>query len=150
MSINGPVQNGDLFIFYGLLKKGAVGMPETIDLESDGAFLGRCRFRGDLYSFGTFPGIVDGDTLCHGMLYRLDRRETADALDAFEEVMANDPDGSLYQRVHTKVMDDHGEETGQSAWIYMYNQSIDDAPLIADGNWPLGGNSQALIAETTG
>ena len=61
MSINGTVKNGDLFIFYGLLKRGALGMPDTIDLDSAGEFLGNCRFRANLYSLGTFPGVVAGD-----------------------------------------------------------------------------------------
>ena len=38
MSANGPVSPGDLFVFYGLLKQGAAGMPAHIDLDAAGTF----------------------------------------------------------------------------------------------------------------
>lgn len=149
MSINGTVKNGNLFIFYGLLKRGALGMPDTIDLDSAGEFLGNCRFRANLYSLGTFPGVVAGDTLCHGMLYRLDRAEIAAALDAFEEVVADDPDASLYHRKRTIVMNDDGDETGQIAWIYIYNKPVDNASFIANGNWPLARTNRSTESRDT-
>lgn len=54
------VQSGDLFFFYGLLKKGAAGMPDHIDLDAGGEFLQAMTMRGTLYDLGGYPGIVDG------------------------------------------------------------------------------------------
>ena len=135
--INGPVQSGDLFIFYGLLKSGARGAPEHIDLKAGGAFVGPCRFRGRLIDLGGFPGVVDGDTLCHGQIYRLDDAGLIGALDEFEGVDAGDPGRSLYIRDRIDILDDDAQLTGQSAWIYWYAKPAGGAPDVAEGNWPL-------------
>ena len=48
----GKVAEGDLFVFYGLLKQGAVGAPSALDLAGAGAFgagpIGRLRSLGDI------------------------------------------------------------------------------------------------------
>lgn len=137
MTANGPVSSGDLFVFYGLLKQGAVGMPAHIDLDAAGKFLGPCRFKAALYDLGGFPGVVDGDTLCHGVRYQLRDATIADALDAFEDVIPDDPEKSLYQRVKVSLLDDQAKETGERAWIYWYNQPVDVFTKREDGNWPL-------------
>lgn len=137
MTLNGPVSSGDLFVFYGLLKQGASGMPDTIDLETAGEFLGPCRFLGGMYDLGGFPGVVRGDTLCHGVRYRLDQASLAADLDAFEDVIPNDPTYSLYMRIKIPLLDDSGKLTGEKAWAYWYNQSVKTFPEVTDGNWPL-------------
>ncbi|MEM9939781.1 MAG: gamma-glutamylcyclotransferase family protein [Pseudomonadota bacterium] len=134
---NGPVSSGDLFVFYGLLKQGASGMPAHIDLGAAGEFLGPCRFKGTLHDLGGFPGVVDGETLCHGVRYRLDHERLALALDQFEDVIPGDPDNSLYKRVKVPLLDDRAKETGEIAWIYWYNQPVHGFAIRADGNWPL-------------
>ena len=98
MTLNGPVSSGDLFVFYGLLKQGASGMPAHIDLDKAGVFLGPCRFRGALYDLGGFPGVIDGDGLCHGVRYRLDDAALIAPLDEFEDVLPDDLEASLYVR----------------------------------------------------
>lgn len=135
--INGPVQSGDLFVFYGLLKRGAKGAPDHLDLDAAGAFLGPCRFRGKLVDLGGFPGAVTGETLCTGELYRLDDASLAGALDEFEVVEANNPGDSLYQRREIEVLDEEGRPTGQTAWIYWYTKLLAGAPELANGDWPL-------------
>lgn len=137
MTLNGPVSSGDLFVFYGLLKQGASGMPAHIDLEHAGVFLGPCRFRGALYDLGGHPGAVEGDGLCHGVRYRLDDAALIEPLDAFEGVMPDDPDAALYVRKKIELRDAEGTETGEVAWIYWYNQSITAYARLADDNWPL-------------
>ena len=132
----GPVRSGDLFVFYGLLKQGAAGMPADLALEASGAFLGPCRFRGRLLDLGGFPGVVDGDTLCHGVRYRLADASLIRAMDAFEDV-TNDPATSLYVRMRIPLLADDGTPTGEQAWIYWYNQATEGFAEIADGNWPL-------------
>ena len=137
MSVNGPVFSGDVFAFYGLLKQGASGMPKEIDLDAAGAFLGPCRFLGAMYDLGGFPGVVKGSTLCHGVRYRLDDASLASALDAFEDVMPNDPKYSLYMRLKIPLLDDSGQPMGEQAWIYWYNQPVKAFKQIEDGDWPL-------------
>ena len=137
MTNNGLVASGDLFVFYGLLKQGASGMPSHIDLDAAGQFLGPCRFRGALYDLGGYPGVVAGNGLCHGVRYRLNDASIIAALDEFEDVLPDDPDASLYQRKKVAVMDDAGKETGEVAWIYWYNQSIAEFYKVEDGDWPL-------------
>ncbi|GAB5457099.1 MAG: hypothetical protein Hens3KO_01290 [Henriciella sp.] len=137
MTLNGPVSSGDLFVFYGLLKQGASGMPAHIDLEAAGEFLGPCRFKGELYDLGGYPGVVDGETLCHGVRYRLNNSSLAKALDEFEDVIPDDAETSLYQRVKITLLDDQAKETGERAWIYWYNQSTECFTKREDGNWPL-------------
>ena len=135
--INGPVASGDLFIFYGLLKKGAAGMPAHIDLEAAGEFLGPARFRGALYHLDGYPGVVDGDTLCRGVRYRMDDVGVLEALDAFEAVLLEDVPGSEYVRRRIPLLNDAGRPTGEVAWIYWFNQSVDGYSQIETGDWPL-------------
>ncbi|TGY89911.1 gamma-glutamylcyclotransferase [Marinicauda algicola] len=137
--INGPVSKGDLFVFYGLLKKGAAGAPAHIDLEAAGRYLGPCRFRARLVDLGGYPGAVDGETLCTGELYVLEDVSVARELDAFEDVEAGDPADSLFQRRKIDVLDDEGRPTGQTAWIYWYAKPAAGAPEVANGDWPLEG-----------
>ena len=137
MTVNGPVYPSDLFVFYGLLKQGASGMPGHIDLDAAGQFLGPCRFRGALYDLGGFPGAVAGEGLCHGIRYRLDDTSVVPALDEFEDVLPDDPDASLYRRQKVALLDDAGKATGEQAWIYWYNQSIAAFTRLEDDNWPL-------------
>ncbi|MAK60165.1 MAG: hypothetical protein CMK09_04225 [Ponticaulis sp.] len=139
MTANGPVQPGDLFFFYGLLKQGAAGMPDHIDFEANGAFLSPAFIRGDLYRVAYYPGVVEGRGLTQGLLYRLDDISILPLLDEFEDVDHARPDRSLYHRVRRPVLDADGAPTGELAWVYWYVRSVDGCENIADGNWPLDG-----------
>jgi len=130
------VSSGDLFVFYGLLKQGAAGAPQALDLAGAGEFGGACRFRGRMVDLGGFPGVVAGDTLCHGIRWRVSDAGIVPAMDAFEDV-SDDTATSLYLRVRVPLLDDTGEATGEMAWIYWYNRSVDGFDAVADGNWPL-------------
>jgi gamma-glutamylcyclotransferase (GGCT)/AIG2-like uncharacterized protein YtfP len=130
------VRAGDLFIFCGLLKQGAAGAPDELGLDVAGEFLGPCRFRGTMLDLGGFPGVVAGDTLCHGVRWRVKDAGIIPAMDEFEDV-TDDPATSLYQRRQVPIPDDAGAETGEQAWIYIYNQKTDGFATLADGNWPL-------------
>jgi gamma-glutamylcyclotransferase (GGCT)/AIG2-like uncharacterized protein YtfP len=131
-----PVKSGDLFVFYGLLKQGAAGMPADLPLEASGTFLEPCRFRGRLLDLGGFPGVVDGTKLCHGVRYELSDLSLIGAMDAFEDV-SDDPVTSLYVRKRIALLGDDAVPTGEQAWIYWYNQPAEGFEEIADGNWPL-------------
>ena len=55
---------------------------------------------------------------------------------SFEDV-TDDLATSLYIRTRIPLCDDSGNETGEIAWIYLYNKSVEAFPPVADGNWPL-------------
>ena len=139
MSANGPVASGDLFFFYGLLKKDASGMPAHIDLEAGGEFLRPVTLRGSLYNLGGYPGIFDGEGLVQGILYRLDDVSLIGPLDEFEDVVPGDQSASLYQRIQKPVLDEIGAPTGETAWVYWFNQPFGGYEQLVDGNWPLEG-----------
>lgn len=130
------VKGGDLFVFYGLLKQGAAGQPSGLDLAGAGEFGAPCRFRGRMVDLGGFPGVVAGDALCHGIRWRLRDASIVPEMDEFEDV-TDDPETSLYLRVRVLLLDDAGAATGENAWIYWYNRSVDGYAPVADGNWPL-------------
>ena len=130
------VHSGDLFVFYGLLKQGAAGQPGELDLAGAGEFGAPCRFRGRMVDLGGFPGVVAGDVLCHGVRWRVRDAGIVPAMDAFEDV-TEDPATSLYLRVKVPLLDDAGAATGETAWIYWYNRSVDGFVPVQDGNWPL-------------
>lgn len=129
-------KSGDLFVFYGLLKQGAAGAPAEIDLAGAGEFGPPCWFRGRMVDLGGFPGVVAGETLCEGVRWRVRDAGIVAMLDAFEDV-TDDPDTSAYLRVKAALLDDAGKATGEAAWIYWYNRSVDGMAPVADGNWPL-------------
>jgi gamma-glutamylcyclotransferase (GGCT)/AIG2-like uncharacterized protein YtfP len=137
MTTNGPVSSGDLFVFYGLLKQGASGMPAHIDLEAAGTFGSPCWLRGVLYDLGGFPGVVAGEGLCQGIRYRMTDTSIIAALDEFEDVVPGDPARSLYERRKVALLDAGGAGTGEEAWIYWYIQPVTGFEQITDGNWPL-------------
>ena len=130
------VHSGDLFVFYGLLKQGAAGQPGELNLAEAGEFGAPCRFLGRMVDLGGFPGVVAGDTLCHGMRWRVRDAGIVPTMDAFEDV-TEDPATSLYLRVKVPLFDDAGAATGETAWIYWYNRSVGGHESVADGNWPL-------------
>lgn len=131
-----PAACGDVFVFYGLLKLGAVGQPADLPLAAAGVFGQPCRFRGRMVDLGGFPGVVEGSVLCHGIRWELKDVSIVAPMDAFEDV-TGDPATSLYIRRRIPLCDDTGTETGELAWIYWYNQSVEGFPPVADGNWPL-------------
>lgn len=130
------VEAGDVFVFYGLLKQGAAGAPDALGLEVAGEFLGPCQFRATMLDLGGFPGVVAGDTLCQGVRWRLKDTAVVPAMDEFEDV-TDDPATSLYLRRKVPVLNEAGAETGEQAWIYIYNQKTDGFAILPDGNWPL-------------
>ncbi len=134
---NGPVESGDLFFFYGLLKQGAKGAPQHIDLDTGGEFLGPAQIEGKLYDLGDYPGLLAGDGRVEGMLYRLDDVSLLPALDAFEGVVPGDLQASLYIRKKTPLVRSDRADIGQLVWVYWYNQSPGEAMHLPMGVKPL-------------
>lgn len=136
MTTNGKVRPGDLFVFYGLLKHGALGGPQHIPLSEAGEWVAPCKFRGRMYDLDGFPGVVAGESICHGVLYRIHDVSIVPAMDEYEDV-TDDAETALYLRQRIPLLDETGSPTGAQGWIYIYNQPTDGRPVIEDGNWSL-------------
>ena len=74
-----------------------------------------------LYSLGHYPGAVPGEGTVHGEVYRIDASTLAE-LDALRTK------GGEYAR-HL-IQTPYG-----SAWMYVYQRSVEGCTLIANGNW---------------
>ncbi|WP_022693044.1 gamma-glutamylcyclotransferase family protein [Ponticaulis koreensis] len=135
MTINGDVKTGDLFVFYGLLQPVSESYPHVIDLAGSGAFLGEARIRGDLYDVGGYPGMVAGDGLVCGTLYRIDDPVIVPEIDAFEDIVPGEEAESLYRREQHSVLKADGVQTGQTAWVYIFNKPLAEDPKIESGDW---------------
>ena len=130
---------GSLFIFYGLLKNGAKNAPAHIPMDRAGEYLGACRFYGEMFDTGGYPGVRDGKAVCTGQLYRLDDASILPLLDEFEACDMGDPAGSLYQRRKVAYFDGPPEQDAGEAWIYWYTAENRHMPVIPTGDWPLAG-----------
>jgi gamma-glutamylcyclotransferase (GGCT)/AIG2-like uncharacterized protein YtfP len=137
MAPNGPVSQGDLFAFYGLLMEGSASVYPPLELESGGTFGAPCWLRGTLLDMGNFPALVPGDGLVRAQRYVIDRLALANALDAFEDLDPAAPDEALYHRLPTPLLASDGAATGETAWVYWLNPARPaDFPIVASGAWP--------------
>lgn len=127
---------GDLFIFYGLLRQEAVMASHIPGLDAAGQLIGSCRFAGTMFDAGGYPGIVEGNGMCHGLLWRITDVSVVPAMDAFEDV-CDDPARSLYLRRRTDVLDEKGVRTGEVAWLYVYNQNTAGLVPVQGNEWPM-------------
>ncbi|MEM9740100.1 MAG: gamma-glutamylcyclotransferase family protein [Pseudomonadota bacterium] len=141
------VSSGDAFIFYGLLKQHAAGAPSHINLEEAGRFEAPCQFRGDMYDLGGYPGVVAGDTLCQGVVWRIEDVSILPELDAFEDVVPGNPEASRYWRETWSILDQAGHATGEMAQIYVYYAALEDCPRIANGHWPVSMGRSRIVGD---
>ncbi len=136
MTAIGGVEVGDVFAFYGLLKRGAARASAHFDPAAAGDFEGPCWFRGDMFDLGGYPGVISGNGLCEGERWRVRDVSIVPDLDAFEDV-TDDPATSLYQRVRIELLSSTGMSTGETAWIYRYNRSVAGLRRVTPGIWPV-------------
>lgn len=149
MTINGEVKTGDLFVFYGLLQPVSESFPHVIDLTGSGAFLGEARIRGDLYDVGGYPGMVAGEGLVCGTLYRIDDPVIVPEIDAFEDIIPGEEAESLYRREQHPVLNADGAPTGQAAWVYIFNKPLAEDPKIESGDWLKEGEPRYQMRKRT-
>ena len=103
-------------------------------LLSQGRYVGSAWTAGRLVALGEYPGLLDGEGVVHGELYYFDDIDAAlTMVDPIEGYNECDPDGSLYRRVERKVLVDPARSV--TAFLYVYNRSVDSAPLVPDGDW---------------
>ena len=117
----------DLFI-YGTLMPGL-----RLQAEMHGAErLGPARVPGRLVDVGHYPGLLHGDGLVTGEVYRVSDAQLA-RLDAVEDMVAGDRAASQYWRERVQVRD--GALAGQQVWTYVYNRPVDGLTPIAHGDY---------------
>jgi gamma-glutamylcyclotransferase (GGCT)/AIG2-like uncharacterized protein YtfP len=100
-------------------------------------FVGNATVKGKLFDMGSYPAGIPTEENIHiiGELYSIcDESEFSWAigqLDDYEGVNVEPDEIQLYRRELTDVFIDDKEVT---AWIYWYNRSVNDKPVIASGD----------------
>lgn len=101
-----------------------------LDIANELRFIGHCEIKGCLYDLGDYPGLVLGDGMVIGELYRMTDLSIFNMLDTYERFDPNNQRKSLYLRTKVALIN-----PDQHAWIYIYNQSVDSAERIESGDW---------------
>jgi gamma-glutamylcyclotransferase (GGCT)/AIG2-like uncharacterized protein YtfP len=122
-----------LFVYGSLMSGGERG--NFLNRDHKVRFLGPATAQGTLYDFGGFVGLTDEVKAApvHGELYEVIDEETFFAtLDLIEGYSPAQPQRSLYVRKHIPV------QTATAivqAWAYLYNQPVNDFPIITSGDY---------------
>jgi gamma-glutamylcyclotransferase (GGCT)/AIG2-like uncharacterized protein YtfP len=137
MSSPNPVLAEPIRVFvYGTLRRGYPHRMATY-LESRAEWLGEVVVLGELYSLGSYPGLVSpGETRVLGDLYALpaaSSAETLRALDAYEGCSDADPRPHQYRKEEVVVLMSGGESL--TAWTYLLNRPEDAIERIASGDF---------------
>ena len=115
---------------YGTLRPGDVGFRETA-LADRVECLGPAQVAGTLYDLGEYPGAVLGKSgIIRGELLLPLDRGVLPLLDEYEIYDPADPKSSEFLRLIATTVD-----SGLSIWIYAYNRSVTDVPVIPSGDW---------------
>lgn len=123
------LEYGEHFIAYGSLMTGQGGTDEQEarkHLES----LGPCRVRGQLYSRGAFPALVRGDGEVTAELFLVLSPAVWPMLDAIEHYDPDNRAKSIYRRHCVST-----EDSRTDAWVYFWNDPIDDLEPVPGGSW---------------
>ena len=122
---------------YGTLRKGETN-PMQNYLEKNADWIGKALFRGKLYYANGHPAAIlsaNEENRILGDVYEFDTGSPLlRELDRYEGYRPDRLDESLYIRMKRDVTLKKNSEVCM-AWIYIYNQSIDRAKLIASGNY---------------
>jgi gamma-glutamylcyclotransferase (GGCT)/AIG2-like uncharacterized protein YtfP len=123
-----PTQNYFLFV-YGTLMKG-FNNPFSQKLQQNARWVGRARFRGQLFDLGHYPGAVcisEGSTWVHGEVWELtDFEKVIVSLDRYEGVHLRKPE---YVRQQIQAELETGE--GTLTWVYLFckpTHTLQDIP----------------------
>ena len=113
---------------YGTLMPGL-----RLQAEMQGAErLGPARVPGRLVDVGRYPGLLQGEGLVAGEVYRVSEAQLAH-LDEVEEMVPGDRGASQYWRERVTVQE--GALAGQQVWTYVYNLPVDGLTPIAHGDY---------------
>lgn len=123
-----------IFIYGSLLPK----VPRSrFQLLGPVSAVGPGRLHGRLYSLGDYPGAVASnhpDDLVRGEVYRLEvPSEALVRLDRYEGFVPASPEGCEFVRTTARIVMDRGDDL--TAWVYLYNLSLDGLPRIDGGDY---------------
>ncbi len=99
--------------------------------------IGDAKVKGKLYDMGSYPAAIptEENNFIIGELYQLKNEKefnwAFEQLDDYEGVHPENHEQSLYIRQKVTVF--INEETA-TAWMYWYNATIEDQPVIASGD----------------
>jgi gamma-glutamylcyclotransferase (GGCT)/AIG2-like uncharacterized protein YtfP len=119
-----------LFV-YGTLRPSLAGAAQQ-QLIAEFTVAGPATVPGVLYDVGPYPALITGEGTVHGDLLVISNERHLDALDAYEECFGDDP---LYRREAAVATRPDG--TTLAAWTYYYRQPLDQARLVAGGDYRL-------------
>lgn len=129
-----------LLFVYGTLRRGSRSLMAE-RLASGATFVGEGTVCGRLFDTGAYPACIpaaDPTERVHGDVFALHaetRDELLAMLDQYEGYAADARYSSLFVRERTVVRFADGSK--EVAWIYHYNERLDDATPIASGKWPV-------------
>ena len=122
-----PKQKFDLIFVYGTLMK---GMSRHNIINEQCKFVCKGSVKGDLYDMEDYPGLVQGEGLVHGEVYRMNNpSQVIQYLDIIEGIDREPP---LFKRVIQQVETDNGLIW---AYTYHYGNSVKSLDKIEDGVW---------------
>jgi len=92
---------------------------------------------GRLYDLGEYPGAIldpNCETKVIGEVFQLpDDGAAVEALDAYEGIDPQDPDGSMFVRREAEITLEDGAKL--QCWIYVYNREVASSTLITSGDY---------------
>lgn len=131
------MNNDELKLFvYGSLRSG-FKHPAYEYVSRYFTLIGDAKVKGNLYDMGSYPAAkpTEENNFIIGELYQLKNEKefnwAFEQLDDYEGVHPENNEQSLY--IRQKVTVYINDETA-NAWMYWYNATIDDQPLIASGD----------------
>ena len=117
----------DYVFVYGSLMK---GMTRHREMENGSNFYCKGSVKGHLYEMGDYPGMIPGDGVILGEVYKADDMfQMIQRLDWIEGTGGENP---LFTRSIQEVETDEGAIW---AYVYHYGQSLDPFEQIKSGNW---------------
>ena len=127
-----------LLFVYGTLRRGSASLMAE-RLAGQATFVGEGTVSGRLFDTGSYPACVPTTNPAervYGEVFAL-RADTKDellaVLDQYEGYAPDARYSSLFVREATIVRFVDGSE--EVAWIYHYNEGLDDATPITTGDW---------------
>jgi gamma-glutamylcyclotransferase (GGCT)/AIG2-like uncharacterized protein YtfP len=119
-----------LLATYGTLMQ-SFGRHDDLGIADRLTFVASCRWRGQLYDLGRFPGAVPGAGTVHGELFRLSDPEVWSVLDRYEGYEPEREEASLFVRRQVDLQ----APADRTAWVYWYNGDPNGRPPVPSGDW---------------
>ena len=116
-------------VLYGTLMS-AFDTLDELGVRERLRLVGACTLAGRLYDMGEWPSLALGGGIVHGELFEVLDARVFVTLDRYEECYEHDPARSRYRRETVALL-----EPALPAWVYVANEQLPAADLIASGSW---------------